>query len=99
MGLTWWAVNGETIQITTVEAGKEIERVEFYDIPPSLHTGFASSDGLIEALRKQIGTGRGGKGQSATSAHLQLDEPSGRLIVVADPDTHRFLSARLSPAK
>jgi hypothetical protein len=96
LGLTWWAANGDTIQITTIEAAKNIERVEFYEVPQNPRTQFANSDAMSEALLKEIGARRRDKRQLAPSARLQVDEPSGRLIVLADAETHRFLSARLS---
>jgi hypothetical protein len=82
LNLAWWAVDGETIQITTRDALAEIQRVEFYTVPESLRNQLASGELLAEL--------------SATS--WELDGPSGRLIVLAPPTAHRALSQRFAGA-
>jgi hypothetical protein len=95
LGLTWWAVDAQTIQITTSDALDRIERVEFYPIPKKLREEAASDDALIDSLQKQI-EARSNKHGKSTAAHIELDQPSGQLIVRANPDTQRFLSALLN---
>ena len=97
LGLGWWAVDGETIQITSLSALEKIQRIEFYQLPPGLSSKYTSGPALIDALRKEIGE-HAGKHGSTDELQLTLDEPSGRLIVSAWPGVHRFLSQRLGPA-
>ncbi|HVT28499.1 MAG TPA: hypothetical protein VHE81_10845 [Lacipirellulaceae bacterium] len=98
LGLAWWAVDGETIQITTLTALEKIHRIEFYQVPPKLRAQFTSDQSLIDALQKEIGTHAGKQGATNT-LQLAVDEPSGRLIVLASPVVHRYLSGRFDGAK
>ncbi|HEX5472630.1 MAG TPA: hypothetical protein VFW73_12130 [Lacipirellulaceae bacterium] len=95
LGLGWWAVDGQTIQITSLSALEKIERIEFYQVPPKVRAQFANAQALIEALEKQTAEHTSNQG---AGDHLQmaLDEPSGRLIVLGSPAAQRFLSGRLS---
>jgi hypothetical protein len=92
IGLAWWAVNGETIQITTQEALDNIRRVEFYEVPKTLQDRNASSSAVIESLQKELAAV-----DSASPPVMEIDEKSNRLIVLASPRIHRALSKRLSP--
>ncbi len=93
LGLAWWAVDGETIQITTREALDKIQRIEFYAVPPQLRDQFASGQALEELLESELR--ERADGQASTGQfRVELDKPSGRLIVLASPDVHRFLSQR-----
>jgi hypothetical protein len=96
LGLTWWAVNGETIQITTPAALERIQRIEFYQVPAKLRASFASGQALIESLEKDLGEATAGKQVKPAQSRIALDEPSGRLIVLASPTVNRKLSHRLS---
>lgn len=95
LGLGWWAVNGETIQISSLAALEKIQRVEFYNVPPKLWSSFASHQALIDQLQKEL-TETAGKRAKPTRARLEVDEPSGRLIVLGSPTAHRQLSQRLA---
>jgi hypothetical protein len=97
LGLGWCAVDGETIQITTLAALETIQRIEFYQVPPKLRDSLASNQALIDSLQKEL-TQTAGKQTKAAPAHLDVDEPSGRLIVLATPTAHRHLSQRLAGA-
>jgi hypothetical protein len=94
-GLAWWAVDRETIQITSRDRLEKIQRVEFYAIPDSLRNRFASGEALVESLeteqRERADAGR----LISKAIGLELDETSGRLIVLAPPTVHRYLSQRL----
>jgi hypothetical protein len=94
LGLGWWAVNGDTIQITTLAALEKIQRIEFYTVPASLRSSAASSQALIELLTNKLAE-TGGKEDMTAPCHMELDEPSGRLIVLATPKAHRHLTQRL----
>jgi hypothetical protein len=94
LGLTWWAVNGETIQITTPAALERIQRIEFYQVPPKVRASFANSQALVDSLEKELAESPGKQAKPAP-AHMDVDEPSGRLIVLATPSAHRHLSQRL----
>ncbi len=91
LGLTWWAVDGQTIQITSFDALDRIERVEFYAVPQKMRSEVASDDVLIEALQKQIEARPNKRGRSS-DVRLQIDEPSNHLIVRATPDVQRYLT-------
>jgi hypothetical protein len=97
LGLAWWAVDGETIQITTPAALEKIQRVEFYSVTPKLRSQFAAGQSLVETLQKEISE-HAGKENSKTVVHMKLDEPNGRLIVLGPAGAHRFLANRLAPS-
>lgn len=94
LGLGWWAVDGGTIQITSLAALDKIQRIEFYQVSAKLRVSLASNQALIDSLQKELAESAGKQGKPAP-AHMELDEPSGRLIVLASPTTHRDLSRRL----
>ncbi len=94
LGLGWWAVNGETIQITSLGALDRIQRVEFYQVSPKVRASFATTQALIDSIQKELTEAAGKKGKPAP-AHIEVDEPSGRLIVLATPSAQRQLSQKL----
>ena len=94
LGLGWWAVDGGTIQITSVAALEKIQRVEFYQVPAKLRATFASNQALVDSLQKELGEAAGKQGKPL-QAHIEVDGPSARLIVLATPTAHRHLSQRL----
>jgi hypothetical protein len=98
LGLGWWAVDGETIQITSVAALEKIQRVEFYHVPAKLRATFASNQALVDSLQKELAEDSG-KLVKPLQAHIEVDGPSGRLIVLATPTAHRHLSQRLGDSK
>jgi hypothetical protein len=98
LGLGWWATDAQTIQITSLDALSRIERVEFYAVPKVLRDASASDQALVESLRRDI-DGRAVKIGGTGDVRIELDKPSGRLIVLGTPDVHRFLSGRLAAAK
>jgi hypothetical protein len=98
LGLGWWAVNAETIQITIRERLADIQRVEFYTVTKQFREQFASSSALVESLQTQIWGTDANEAHGAEPPVIQLDEPSGRLIVRATPDEHRLLAQRLQAA-
>jgi hypothetical protein len=93
LGLAWWPVDSQTLQITSRDALARIERVEFYAVPQKLSSEFPAGDALVAALQKEIAAQ---PNAPASDIPMQLDEPSGRLIVRANPVIHRFLTGRLS---
>jgi hypothetical protein len=95
LGLAWWAVNGDTIQITTPPVLDRIQRVEFYQVPAKVRATFASNQALVEGLSKELADAAE-KANKPGPAHMEVDEPSGRLVVLATPSVHRELSHRLS---
>jgi hypothetical protein len=94
IGLGWWALDGQTIQITSLEALERIQRIEFYEVPKQLRNQFATTPALIDALQNEL-KDHGGKHGKVDAPQLAFDEPSGRLIVLASPESHRFLTKRL----
>lgn len=98
LGITWWAVNGDTIQITSPSALDEIQRIEFYRLPSKLGAKFASEQALIASLQRELKEHAGKQG-TKHEARIKLDEPSGQLIVLGSADVHRFLGSRFAPKK
>lgn len=98
LGLSWWAVDGQTIQITTLDALKNVERVEFYAVSKKLLDQHTSADALIAALQKDV-TDNTAKQNEHGEVRMHLDEPSNGLIVRATPAVHRYLSEQLRGAK
>jgi hypothetical protein len=94
LGLAWWAVDGATIQITSRRAADAIQRLEFYDVPDSFLNKFAGAAAVVEALEAEWGQRAGAAGLEPRISRMEFDEPSGRLIVVAAPAAHRYLSNR-----
>jgi hypothetical protein len=95
VGLAWWAVDGDTIQITSRDALTERQRVEFFAVPDSLRAQFASQEAFIASLPSTLGELATGNESAGASIRMAIDAPSGRLIVLASPAVHRFLSERL----
>jgi hypothetical protein len=95
LGLGWWASDAQTIQITSLDALGQIERVEFFAVPKTLRDASASDEALVESLQNAIDE-RAEKVSQPGDVRIELDKPSGRLIVRATPDVQRFLSARLA---
>jgi hypothetical protein len=97
LSLGWWAVSGDTIQITSRDALHKIERIEFYDVPKPMGDHFASADHLVESLaqswREHAAADR------LPDVRVVHDETSGRLIILGTPDAHRWLANRLTVSK
>ena len=87
LGLAWWAVDSQTIQITTQDALDTIERTEFYVVSKEMRDKFDSKETFLESLQTDLAGAR---------ARLHVDAASGRLIVRGTPAVHRYLAARLS---
>jgi hypothetical protein len=86
VGLAWWPVNGDTIQITTRSRVETIARVEFYAVPKESQEQFLAS--VEKDLRKRDDI-------KSDQAVIIADDVSGRLIVLGPPPVHRFLSERI----
>src|SRR2546423_1656410 len=83
--------DGWTIQITSLATLEKIQRIEFYQVPPKLRASFASNQEIIDSLQKELSKAAGKLGKPAAT-HMEVDERSGRLIVLATPTVHRHLS-------
>jgi hypothetical protein len=95
LGLAWWAIDGETIEITTLKKLDEIRRVEFYPIGESFRNRYADESVLVESLESDVRERLAPREPHPAGVRMKLDEPSGRLIVFASPPVHRYLSQRL----
>ncbi|MCI0492804.1 MAG: hypothetical protein L0Z07_07690, partial [Planctomycetes bacterium] len=96
LGLDWRPVDGQTIQITSQAAADRIRRIEFYTIAPTLRDQFPSAGALVEAMRAEVEEqSPHADDSSLLPAQLELDAPSGRLIVLAGAKAHRSLTRRL----
>jgi hypothetical protein len=82
LGLAWWAVDGETIQITSQAALGQIERIEFYAMPKDEIDVDRVSEGAKQIVIEP------------PSGRMVAD----RLVVLGSPDVHRNLTSRLGGA-
>jgi hypothetical protein len=87
LGLAWWAIDGETIQITSRKAADGLQRIEFFAIPLALREKYAGDEALIEAIRRELVE----RGQ----ATVQVDIDGDRLIVLGNATAHRYLERRV----
>ena len=95
LGLAWWAVDNQTIQITTQDALDRIERTEFYVVSKDMREKFDSQEAFLESLQSGLQQHVGDEAGN-TPAQFQVDAPSGRLIVRGTPAVQRYLAERLS---
>jgi hypothetical protein len=95
LGLAWWAVNGQTIQITMQDALDGIERVEFYAVPKTIREQFDSKEAFLASLQSDLRQHIGDRLENG-KLQMHVDVPSGRLIVRGTPVVHRYLSERLN---
>lgn len=98
LGMAWWAVDGETIQVTTINALKDLRRIEFYAVP-NAQVPSADAQTFREVLRKELQSGN--EAASLTprnTVYFELDKPSGQFIVLAPPTAHRVLAKQLEKA-
>jgi hypothetical protein len=93
LGLAWWAVDGQTLQISTLSALERIQRVEFYPVSAKLREQFSKDEALVAALQSAVEK-RSANDRNA-ECRMSVDRPSGRLIVRGSPAVHRFLHERL----
>jgi hypothetical protein len=91
LGLGWWAVDGETIQITTFDALNDVRRVEFYVVPENVAKNADSRSDLAKTLEQELNAA-----ENHHPAVIHLDTDSAHLIVLASPAQHRHLSKRLA---
>jgi hypothetical protein len=96
LDLAWWAVDGRTIQVTTLGTLDDIQRTEFYRVPKNAREQFASPDVLVESLRTELREQVGNGATDQQRLRMQLDVPSSRLMVRGTPLVHRYLAQRLS---
>jgi hypothetical protein len=95
LGLAWWAIDSETIQITSREKLAGMSRLEFHAVPKAFCDQFASPSAMVESLRGELSKSTQGEGSSTPQAELAVDPVSGRLIVLANAGGQRFLTQRL----
>ncbi|MCI0333851.1 MAG: hypothetical protein L0228_11590 [Planctomycetes bacterium] len=95
LGLGWWAINGEAIQITSREKLDEIQRIEFHAVPKPIRGQFAGDAALVESLQTELAELDAGSHAKSQPPVVELDEPGGRLIVLGTPRIHRHLTQRL----
>jgi hypothetical protein len=95
LGLTWWAVDDRTIQITTRDAGSRVQQIEFYPVAKNVLDQHVSTAAFTAALERELESQFAAAAQDAPSYQLAFDGPSGRLIVLGTPDVQSHLASRL----
>ena len=95
IGLGWWAVDGETVQITTSDALSDLRVIEFHVVPNTVRDQFASTAAFISAMQEELS--KLGDNVPESPTVMAYDEPSGRLLVLGSAAAHRYLTERFSP--
>ena len=90
-GLSWWAVDGETIQITSQPAADRLQRLELLAIPKKVRETYADNAALLAALQKELG-----ERAPAGAAGCLLDVDGNYLIVLGNAAVERYLAQRLA---
>jgi hypothetical protein len=89
LGLGWWAMDGETIQITCREKVTSARRLEFHSVPQSFRNQFASESNLIESLKDHLRKSATREDSSILGTELAFDPVSGRLMALGNAAAHR----------
>jgi hypothetical protein len=89
LDLTWRAVDGQTIQVTTRAAAHKLRTIEFYPVADLVRRKFSGADALVTALQQTLGP-------DATNTQFVYDSGSGYLLVLAPGDAHRQLTKQLA---
>jgi hypothetical protein len=92
LGLTWWAVDQETIQITTPEALAGIQRTEFYVVPKAFREQRATSESLVDTIKKELHEHLGN--DHVTVELLETTSNAARLVVRGSARVHRYLTSQ-----
>jgi hypothetical protein len=96
LGLDWWAVDGETIQITCRDKLTNMRRLEFHSVPQSFRDQFANERNMIESLMGHLRTSTSRDEGSIPITELALDPVSGRLIALGNAAAHQSLTQLLT---
>jgi hypothetical protein len=95
LGLTWWAIDGQTIQITSRDKLASLGQIEFYAVPRPTREQYAGAAELLTALHQVVSEIDADVGVPSDAAtRIELDRPTGRLMVLASPAVHRRLAER-----
>jgi hypothetical protein len=86
--LAWIAVDGGTIEITSLADAERSERIEFLRISPAVREQFAGDAALITSLREQLRNRYG-------DHTIELAIVGDFMIARANADAQRFLTSRL----
>jgi hypothetical protein len=91
LALTWRAVDGRTIQITTRMAADETRTIEFYPLAGEPQQGISDSSAWIQSLgnivAEQLGT------EISDRCRFHFDEPGANMLVLASAPAHRVITA------
>lgn len=100
LGLTWWAVDDRTIQITSRDAVDHKLQIEFYPVADDALDQYGDPAAFVEAMRQELDE------RPDTAQHrdtrvldLEFDARSQHLIVLGPPEAHRLVSRRLSESE
>jgi hypothetical protein len=92
IGLSWWAVDSETIQITTQDALADIERTEFHAVPKAFLERLSENESLVDSLQKELQEHVGV--DTVTVESVQIPSDGMRLLVRGNAQVHRYVSGR-----
>jgi hypothetical protein len=93
--LGWQAIDGQTIQITSLEKLAILHRLEFHSVPKAYREQFANSDAMVASLTDDLRAAGQRNGNASLQAELAVDPVSGRLMALANGAGQRFLTQRL----
>jgi hypothetical protein len=93
LGLTWWAIDGESIQITSVTAADRLRRIEFFRIPAGMRDEFTNDADLVEELQRGLRDPASSAGEEPA---VEIAADGDHLIVFGNARVHRYLTKRLA---
>jgi len=96
LGLTWWAVDAETIQITSREAGRHVQQIEFYPVAKGVLDQHVSAAAFTAARERELASEFAATVDASPPHRIAFDAPSERLIVVGPPDVQRAVATQLN---
>jgi hypothetical protein len=95
LDLGWWAIDGETIQITSRDSLPGVRRIELHPVSADFARPFPDAGAMLAALTQELRENVGEGGRAGGFA-LAYDEPGKRLILLGNAAAQRYLAERLS---
>jgi len=95
VGLSWWAVDAETIQITSGDAANRLQQIEFYPVAKRVLDEHVSTAAFTAAVERELNRQFADAAPDSQRYQIAFDASSGQLVVLGSPDVQRYLSSRL----